>query len=265
MRQYLDLLQSVLNEGIRKTDRTGTGTISVFGHQMRFDLSQGFPLVTTKKVFLRGIIEELLWFISGDTNKHTLQAKNVHIWDEWGDDETGELGPVYGKQWRDWLGNDGRHYDQLMQAIETIRTNPDSRRIIVNSWHVEEIDKMGLPPCHCFYQFYVTDGKLSLQLYQRSCDLFLGVPFNIASYALLLLMVAQVTGLQPGTFVHTLGDAHIYLNHLDQVRLQLSREPYPLPKMVLNPEISDILDFRYEDFHLENYQCHPAIKGEVSV
>ena len=265
MKQYLDLLQRVLNEGVRKEDRTGTGTISVFGHQMRFNLADGFPLVTTKKVFTRGIIEELLWFISGSTNKKVLQEKNVHIWDEWGDDETGELGPIYGKQWRDWLGNNGRHYDQLMDVIEQIRKNPDSRRLIVSSWHVEEIEQMGLPPCHCFYQFYVANGKLSLQLYQRSADLFLGVPFNIASYALLLLMVAQVTGLQPGEFVHTTGDTHIYLNHIEQVKLQLSREPFPLPTMQLNPDIKDIRDFRITDFTLKDYQCHPAIKGEVSV
>lgn len=265
MKQYLDLERRILTEGTRKADRTGTGTISIFGHQMRFDLSEGFPLVTTKKMFTRGIIEELLWFISGDTNKKTLQSKNVHIWDEWGDDETGELGPIYGHQWRAWQDYDGGSIDQLMNAIETIKKNPDSRRIIVSSWNVAQIDQMGLPPCHCFFQFYVADGKLSLQLYQRSADTFLGVPFNIASYALLVMMVAQVTGLQPGTFVHTLGDAHIYLNHLDQVNLQLSREPLPLPKMVLNPEIKDIRDFRIEDFHLEGYQCHPAIKGEVSV
>ena len=265
MKQYLDLERRILTEGTRKEDRTGTGTISIFGHQMRFDLSEGFPLVTTKKMFTRGIIEELLWFISGDTNKKALQAKNVHIWDEWGDDETGELGPIYGHQWRAWQDYDGGSIDQLMNAIETIKKNPDSRRIIVSSWNVAQIDQMGLPPCHCFFQFYVADGKLSLQLYQRSADTFLGVPFNIASYALLVMMVAQVTGLQPGTFVHTLGDAHIYLNHLDQVNLQLSREPLPLPKMVLNPEIKDIRDFRIEDFHLEGYQCHPAIKGEVSV
>lgn len=265
MKQYLDLLQRVLDQGVRKDDRTGTGTLSVFGHQMRFDLKDGFPLVTTKKVFTRGIIEELLWFISGSTNKKVLQEKNVHIWDEWGDDETGELGPIYGKQWRDWLGNDGRHYDQLMDVIQQIRTNPDSRRLIVSSWHVEEISQMGLPPCHCFYQFYVANGRLSLQLYQRSADLFLGVPFNIASYALLLMMVAQVTGLEPGEFVHTTGDTHIYLNHIEQVKLQLSREPYPLPTMKLNPDIHDIRDFRITDFTLENYQCHPAIKGAVSV
>ena len=265
MKQYLDLERRILTEGTRKEDRTGTGTISIFGHQMRFDLSEGFPLVTTKKMFTRGIIEELLWFISGDTNKKTLQAQHVHIWDEWGDDATGELVRIYGHHWRAWLDYDGGSIDQLMNAIETIKKNPDSRRIIVSSWNVAQIDQMGLPPCHCFFQFYVADGKLSLQLYQRSADTFLGVPFNIASYALLVMMVAQVTGLQPGTFVHTLGDAHIYLNHLDQVNLQLSREPLPLPKMVLNPEIKDIRDFRIEDFHLEGYQCHPAIKGEVSV
>lgn len=265
MRQYLDLIQRVLDEGVKKEDRTGTGTISLFGHQMRFDLSQGFPLLTTKKMFTRGIIEELLWFISGSTNKKVLQEKNVHIWDQWGDDETGELGPVYGKQWRDWEGNDGSHHDQLLDAVETIKKNPDSRRIIVSSWHVEEIDRMGLPPCHCFFQFYVVDGKLSLQLYQRSADIFLGVPFNIASYALLLLMTAQVTGLKPGVFVHTLGDAHIYLNHLDQVREQLSRTPFALPQMQLNPAITDLRDFRISDFTLTDYQCHPAIKGVVSV
>ena len=265
MKQYLDLIQRVLDEGVHKEDRTGTGTISIFGHQMRFDLSEGFPLVTTKKMFTRGIIEELLWVISGSTNKKVLQEKNVHIWDSWGDDETGELGPVYGKQWRDWEGNNGKHYDQLMMAVDAIKHNPDSRRIIVNSWHVEEIDRMGLPPCHCFFQFYVAGGKLSLQLYQRSADIFLGVPFNIASYALLLLMTAQVTGLQPGTFVHTFGDAHIYTNHLDQVRLQLTRTPYELPTMQLNPEIKDLRDFRITDFTLTNYQCHPAIKGAVSV
>lgn len=265
MKQYLDLLDKVLTEGVRRDDRTGTGTIGIFGYQMRFDLSKGFPLVTTKKVFTRGIIEELLWFISGSTNKKVLQEKNVHIWDEWGDDETGELGPVYGHQWRAWDDYDGGHIDQLMNVIEQIKTNPNSRRLIVCSWNVAQIDQMGLPPCHCFYQFYVSNGKLSLQLYQRSADLFLGVPFNISSYALLLMMVAQVTGLEVGEFVHTLGDAHIYLNHVDQVKLQLSRETYPLPTMKLNPEIKDIRDFKIADFTLENYQCHPAIKGEVSV
>ena len=265
MKQYLDLLHKVLTEGVRRDDRTGTGTIGIFGYQMRFDLSQGFPLVTTKKVFTRGIIEELLWFISGSTNKKVLQEKNVHIWDEWGDDETGELGPVYGHQWRAWNDYNGGHIDQLMNVIEQIKTNPNSRRLIVSSWNVAQIDQMGLPPCHCFFQFYVSNGKLSLQLYQRSADLFLGVPFNISSYALLLMMVAQVTGLKPDEFIHTLGDAHIYLNHIEQVKLQLSREPYPLPTMRLNPEVNDIRNFRIGDFQLENYQCHPAIKGEVSV
>ena len=265
MKQYLDLLQRVLTEGVRRDDRTGTGTIGVFGHQMRFDLSQGFPLVTTKKVFTRGIFEELLWFISGSTNKKVLQEKNVHIWDEWGDDETGELGPIYGYQWRSWPDYNGGHIDQLMDVIEQIKTNPNSRRLIVCSWNVAQIPLMGLPPCHCFFQFFVADGKLSLQLYQRSADLFLGVPFNIASYALLVHMVAQVTGLQPGEFIHTTGDTHIYLNHIDQVKLQLSREPLPLPKLHLNPDIKDIRDFRISDITLEGYQCHPAIKGEVSV
>lgn len=265
MKQYLDLIQRVLDEGVKKEDRTGTGTISVFGHQMRFDLSHGFPLLTTKKMFTRGIIEELLWFISGSTNKKILQEKNVHIWDSWGDDETGELGPIYGHQWRAWQDYNGGSIDQLMQAVDTIKNNPDSRRIIVCSWNVAQIDQMGLPPCHCFFQFYVADGKLSLQLYQRSADIFLGVPFNIASYALLLMMMAQVTGLKPGTFVHTLGDAHIYLNHLDQVRLQLSREPLALPTMEINPEVDDIRNFKITDFTLKDYQCHPAIKGEVSV
>ena len=265
MKQYLDLLDKVLSEGVRRDDRTGTGTIGIFGYQMRFDLSQGFPLVTTKKVFTRGIIEELLWFISGSTNKKVLQAKNVHIWDEWGDDETGELGPVYGHQWRAWNDYNGGHIDQLMNVIEQIKTNPNSRRLIVSSWNVAQIDQMGLPPCHCFFQFFVANGKLSLQLYQRSADLFLGVPFNISSYALLLMMVAQVTGLQPGEFIHTLGDAHIYLNHIEQVKLQLTRQPYPLPTMRLNPDVTDIRNFTIDDFSLENYQCHPAIKGAVSV
>lgn len=274
MKQYLDLIQRVLTEGAIKTDRTGTGTRSVFGYQMHFDMKDGFPLVTTKKMFTRGIIEELLWFISGSTNKKVLQEKGVHIWDAWGDDETGELGPIYGHQWRHWdasriqvdfmpwttLG-----YDQLADAIETIKNNPDSRRIIVSSWNVAQIDQMALPPCHCFFQFYVANGKLSLQLYQRSADIFLGVPFNIASYALLLMMVAQVTGLEAGEFIHTLGDAHIYNNHIEQVTLQLSREPLPLPKMVINSEVKDIDKFTIDDFKLEDYQCHPAIKGEVSV
>ena len=264
MKQYLDLIDRVLSEGVRKEDRTGTGTISVFGHQMRFDLSEGFPLLTTKKLHLKSIIHELLWFIQGDTNVKYLQDNGVRIWNEWADAD-GELGPVYGHQWRHWDDYQGGHIDQLMQAIETIKHNPDSRRIIVSAWNVAQIEKMALPPCHSFFQFYVADGKLSLQLYQRSADIFLGVPFNIASYALLLIMVAQVTGLKPGTFVHTLGDAHIYTNHLEQVRLQLSREPYPLPKMLINPEVKDILDFRYEDFTLTDYEAHPHIKGVVAV
>lgn len=265
MKQYLDLVNRILTEGVEKGDRTGTGTKSVFGHQMHFNLEDGFPLLTTKKVFLRGIIEELLWFIKGDTNKRTLQEKNVHIWDGWGNDETGELGPIYGYQWRSWPDYNGGHIDQLSQAIETIKNNPDSRRIIVCSWNVAQIDQMALPPCHCFFQFYVADGKLSLQLYQRSADTFLGVPFNIASYALLLMMVAQVTGLKPGEFVHTTGDTHIYLNHLEQVNLQLSREPRPLPTMKINPEVKSIFDFKYEDFQLEGYDPWPAIKGAVSI
>jgi thymidylate synthase len=264
MKQYLDLIDRVLKEGVRKDDRTGTGTISIFGHQMRFDLSEGFPLVTTKKLHLKSIIYELLWFLRGDTNVHYLQENGVRIWNEWARPD-GELGPIYGHQWRSWPDYNGGHIDQLMEAVETIRKNPDSRRIIVSAWNVAQIPEMALPPCHAFFQFYVADGKLSLQLYQRSADIFLGVPFNIASYALLLLMVAQVTGLQPGTFVHTLGDAHIYLNHLDQVRLQLEREPYPLPQMQLNPEVKELLDFKYEDFTLLNYQAHPHIKGIVAV
>ena len=265
MKQYLDLLNRILTEGVEKCDRTGTGTKSIFGHQMRFNLEDGFPLLTTKKVFLRGIIEELLWFINGDTNKHTLQAKNVHIWDGWGDDETGELGPIYGYQWRSWPDYNGGHIDQLSQCIDMIQHNPDSRRIIVCSWNVGQIDQMALPPCHCFFQFYVADGKLSLQLYQRSADTFLGVPFNIASYALLTMMVAQVTGLKPGEFVHTTGDTHIYTNHMEQVNLQLSRKPKSLPTMTINPEVKSIFDFKYEDFHLEGYDPWPAIKGVVSI
>lgn len=264
MRQYLDLIGRVLNEGVRKEDRTGTGTISVFGHQMRFDMADGFPLLTTKKLHLKSIIHELLWFIKGDTNIKYLVDNGVTIWNEWAD-ASGDLGPIYGHQWRSWPDYDGGTIDQLHEAIETIKHNPDSRRIIVSAWNVAEIDKMALPPCHAFFQFYVADGKLSLQLYQRSADIFLGVPFNIASYALLLKMVAQVTGLQAGTFVHTLGDAHIYLNHLDQVRLQLTREPRALPEMHLNPGIRHIEDFRYEDFSLSGYDPHPHIKGIVAV
>jgi len=264
MRQYLDLLQHVLDHGNKKSDRTGTGTISVFGHQMRFDLSQGFPLLTTKKVHLKSIIHELLWFLKGDTNIAYLKEKGVSIWDEWAD-ANGDLGPIYGYQWRSWPAADGRHIDQISEVVETLKHNPDSRRIIVSAWNVGEIPNMKLPPCHAFFQFYVADGKLSCQLYQRSADIFLGVPFNIASYALLTLMMAQATGLKPGDFVHTLGDAHIYLNHLDQVNLQLGRDTRALPTMRLNPAVTDIFDFKYEDFTLENYDPHPGIKAPVAV
>ena len=264
MRQYLDLIDRVLSEGTSKEDRTGTGTLSVFGHQMRFDLADGFPLLTTKQLHLKSIIYELLWFIQGRTNARWLQERGVRIWNEWAA-EDGELGPIYGRQWRAWRGYDGQTIDQLMEAIDTIRHNPDSRRIIVSAWNVADLPQMALPPCHAFFQFYVADGRLSLQLYQRSADIFLGVPFNIASYALLLMMVAQVTDLRPGTFVHTLGDAHIYRNHLEQVRQQRTRQPYPLPQMRLNPDVRDILGFRYEDFELVGYQCHPHIKGTVAV
>ena len=264
MRQYLDLMQHVLNHGNRKSDRTGTGTISVFGHQMRFDLAQGFPLVTTKKCHLKSIIHELLWFLQGSTNIKYLKDNGVSIWDEWAD-ANGELGPVYGYQWRSWPAPDGRRIDQISQVIEQIRRTPDSRRLIVSAWNVADVDKMKLPPCHAFFQFYVADGKLSCQLYQRSADIFLGVPFNIASYALLTLMVAQVCGLKAGDFVHTLGDAHLYLNHLDQTREQLARDPRPLPPMKLSPAVQDIFDFKYEDFTLENYDPHPAIKAPVAV
>lgn len=264
MKQYLDLLQRVLAEGVHKEDRTGTGTISVFGHQMRFNLEEGFPLVTTKKLHLKSIIYELLWFLKGDTNVKYLQDHGVRIWNEWAD-ENGDLGHVYGYQWRSWPDYNGGHIDQIAEAIETIKHNPDSRRIIVSAWNVADIPDMKLPPCHAFFQFYVADGKLSLQLYQRSADIFLGVPFNIASYALLLLMMAQVTGLKPGEFIHTLGDAHIYTNHLDQVKLQLSREPKALPTMKLNPAIDNLFDFDYDDFTLEGYDPHPHIKGEVAV
>lgn len=264
MKQYLDLLRHVMENGVKKTDRTGTGTISVFGHQMRFDLSDGFPLLTTKKLHLRSIIHELLWFLAGDTNVKYLQENGVRIWDEWADAD-GDLGHIYGYQWRSWPDYDGGFIDQISEAVETIRHNPDSRRIIVSAWNVADLPRMALPPCHALFQFYVADGRLSLQLYQRSADLFLGVPFNIASYALLLLMVAQVTGLKPGEFVHTTGDTHIYLNHLEQVRLQLTREPRPLPVMKLNPDVKDLFGFRYEDFTLEGYDPHPHIKGVVSV
>lgn len=264
MRQYLDLLDHVLNNGITKSDRTGTGTISVFGYQMRFDLEKGFPLLTTKKLHFKSILHELLWFISGSTNIRYLTDNGVRIWNEWADKD-GNLGPVYGSQWRSWPASDGRKIDQLVNVIDQIRKNPDSRRHIVSAWNVGEIDKMALPPCHILFQFYVAGDRLSCQLYQRSCDIFLGVPFNIASYSILTRMVAQVTGYRPGEFIHTLGDAHIYLNHLDQVKLQLTREPYPLPKLTLNPGVNDITKFRYEDFTLSDYVAHPNIKGDISV
>ena len=264
MKQYLDLLREIRDNGVTKTDRTGVGTKSIFGHQMRFNLQDGFPLLTTKKVFLKGIIYELLWFLKGDTNIKFLTDNNVHIWDEWAD-ENGDLGYVYGKQWRSWEATDGRVIDQISQAVDLIKNHPDSRRILVTAWNPAEIDKMALPPCHCLFQFYVADGKLSCQLYQRSADTFLGVPFNIASYALLTMMLAQVCGLEPGEFIHTTGDTHIYLNHLDQVNEQLSREPRPLPKMIINPDVKSIFDFKYEDFQLEGYDPYPAIKAPVAV
>ena len=265
MKQYLDLLQHILDNGVDKSDRTGTGTRSVFGYQMRFNLEDGFPLITTKKVHLKSIIYELLWFLRGDTNVKYLQEHGVRIWNEWADPQTGDLGHIYGYQWRSWPNYNGGFIDQISEAIETIKNNPDSRRIIVSAWNVADLDNMNLPPCHAFFQFYVADGRLSLQLYQRSADTFLGVPFNIASYALLLMMVAQVTGLKAGDFVHTLGDAHIYNNHFEQVKLQLTREPRPLQKMILNPEVKNIFDFKYEDFRLEGYDPHPHISGAVSV
>jgi len=264
MRQYLDLLDHVLKTGTEKEDRTGTGTISVFGYQMRFNLEEGFPLLTTKKLHLKSIIHELIWFISGNTNTKYLTDNGVKIWNEWADKD-GNLGPVYGYQWRSWLSKGGKKIDQLVNVISSIKKSPDSRRHIISAWNVGELDKMALPPCHILFQFYVAGGRLSCQLYQRSADIFIGVPFNIASYALLTQMVAQVTGLKPGDFVHTLGDAHIYLNHLDQVRLQLTREPYKLPKMSVNPEISDILSFKSDDFILSDYVSHPHIKGDISV
>lgn len=264
MKQYLDLLQHVLDHGILKEDRTGTGTHSVFGYQMRFDLQNGFPLLTTKKLHLKSIIHELLWFLKGDTNVKYLQANGVRIWNEWAD-ENGDLGHIYGYQWRSWPDYDGGHIDQIKEAIDTIQNNPDSRRIIVSAWNVADLPQMNLPPCHAFFQFYVANGKLSLQLYQRSADIFLGVPFNIASYALLLMMVAQVTGLEAGDFVHTLGDAHIYNNHIEQMREQLSREPRALPTMKLNPNVKSIFDFKYEDFELTDYNPHPHIAGKVAV
>ena len=264
MRQYLDLMGHVLDHGARKSDRTGTGTLSVFGYQLRHDLSRGFPLLTTKKVHLKSIIHELLWFLRGDTNIAYLKAHGVSIWDEWAD-ENGELGPVYGKQWRSWAGANGKTYDQITDTIQQIKTNPDSRRMIVSAWNVAELPEMALMPCHSLFQFYVANGRLSCQLYQRSADVFLGVPFNIASYALLTMMIAQVCDLAPGDFVHTFGDVHLYNNHREQAKLQLSRTPYPLPVMKLNPGVKNIFDFRYEDFTLENYQHHPAIKAPVAV
>lgn len=264
MKQYLDLMRHVLENGVLKDDRTGTGTRSVFGYQMRFDLSEGFPLVTTKKCHLRSIIHELLWFLKGDTNIAYLKENNVSIWDEWAD-ENGDLGPVYGRQWRSWLVSDGHTIDQISELLDQIKTNPDSRRLIVSAWNPADIPHMALPPCHCFFQFYVADGRLSCQLYQRSADIFLGVPFNIASYSLLTLMIAQVTNLEPGDFVHTFGDAHLYENHLEQTKLQLSRSPRPLPNMTLNPDVTDIFDFTYDDFSLTGYDPHPHIKAPVAV
>jgi thymidylate synthase len=264
MKQYLDLLRRVKAEGVEKSDRTGTGTISIFGHQMRFHMDDGFPLLTTKKLHLKSIIYELLWFLKGDTNVHFLQENGVRIWNEWAD-ANGDLGPVYGHQWRSWETTDGKVVDQISEVVETIKHNPDSRRIMVCSWNVGDLPHMALPPCHCLFQFYVANGTLSLQLYQRSADIFLGVPFNIASYALLLQMMAQVTGLKAGDFVHTFGDAHIYLNHLEQVDLQLTREPRPLPKMLINPDVKNIFDFKYEDFELTDYNPWPHIAGKVAV
>ncbi len=264
MIEYQTLLRHILDNGARKDDRTGTGTLSVFGHQMRFDLQQGFPLLTTKKVHLKSLVHELLWFLTGDTNVAYLRERGVTIWDEWAD-ERGDLGPVYGHQWRSWPARDGSTIDQITNVVDQIRKNPDSRRLIVSAWNVADIDRMKLPPCHMLFQFYVANGRLSCQLYQRSADIFLGVPFNIASYALLTMMAAQVSGLQPGDFVHTLGDAHLYLNHLDQARLQLSRGPRPLPTMRVNPAVTSIFDFTYEDFTIENYDPHPAIKASVAV
>ena len=264
MKQYLNLLETILEKGVKKEDRTGTGTKSVFGHQMRFDLSEGFPLVTTKKLHLKSIIYELLWFLDGDTNTKYLTDNGVRIWNEWAD-ENGDLGPVYGAQWRSWKGANGKTVDQITDAINQIKNNPDSRRIIVSAWNVGELDQMALMPCHAFFQFYVADGKLSCQLYQRSADSFLGVPFNIASYALLTMMMAQVTGLEAGDFVHTLGDAHIYSNHMEQVDLQMSRETKKLPTMKINPDVKSIFDFKFEDFELEGYNPHPHIKGAVAI
>ncbi len=264
MRQYLDLMRHVRDNGTRKEDRTGTGTVSVFGYQMRFDLADGFPVVTTKKLHLRSIIHELLWFLKGETNIRYLKDNGVAIWDEWAD-ENGDLGPVYGYQWRSWPALGGESIDQISQLIDQIRNNPDSRRLMVTAWNPADVERMALPPCHCLFQFYVIEGRLSCQLYQRSADIFLGVPFNIASYALLTLMIAQVTGLEPGEFIHTFGDAHLYSNHLEQVDTQLQREPHPLPVMCLNPDVKSVFDFRYDDFELLNYQAHPHIKALVAV
>ena len=264
MKQYLDLLQRIVNEGTRKEDRTGTGTLSVFGHKMRFNLEEGFPLLTTKKLHLKSIIHELLWFLKGDTNVKYLQENGVRIWNEWAD-ENGELGPVYGHQWRSWPNYNGGHVDQIQDIVNALKNNPDSRRMIVSAWNVAEVDQMALPPCHCLFQFYVANGKLSLQLYQRSADTFLGVPFNIASYALLTMMMAQVSGLKPGDFIHTTGDTHLYLNHLEQAKEQLKRTPRTLPRMVINPNVTSIFDFKYDDFTLEGYDPLPHIKAEVSV
>ena len=264
MKQYIELLHRVMEEGVKKEDRTGTGTISIFGHQMRFNLEDGFPLLTTKKLHLKSIIYELLWFLKGDTNTRYLQENGVRIWNEWAD-EKGNLGHIYGFQWRSWPTYDGEFIDQITEAVDTIRKNPDSRRIIVSAWNVGDLKNMNLPPCHAFFQFYVADGRLSLQLYQRSADIFLGVPFNIASYALLLKMMAQVTGLKAGDFVHTLGDAHIYLNHIEQIKLQLARDVRPLPEMKINPDVTSIYDFNFDDFELTDYNPHPHIKGEVAV
>jgi thymidylate synthase len=264
MQSYHKLLNHILDTGAAKSDRTGTGTISCFGYQMRFDLQQGFPLLTTKKLHLKSIIYELLWFLKGDTNIAYLKEHGVSIWDEWAD-EHGDLGPIYGHQWRSWTGADGQTYDQIKDVLHQLKTNPDSRRMIVNAWNVADLPKMGLSPCHALFQFYVADGKLSCQLYQRSADVFLGVPFNIASYALLTMMIAQVCGLQPGEFIHTFGDVHLYNNHIEQAKLQLTRTPYALPVMRINPEVKDLFSFRYEDFKLEQYECHPAIKAPVAI